>query len=136
MPPTDKKDSIKYRTGGPASILYSLYYKILLDLGIGTPRFDTLLRKYVERTTKGSSNTKDESSARGNLKKELTNPKGMSWNVFIKGLTILNILGFDIQLTLKHPNKSTTIHNISIQLDYNAELEEEEETKDGRKDKK
>jgi hypothetical protein len=46
-------------------------------------------------------NMKERSSARGNLQKEITGNKGMSWKVFCKALRFLGIIKFDIIINVK-----------------------------------
>ena len=101
-------------TGTSDSILSALFRSILYDIGITPTRFNILLERYMINANL-PKNTKESSSLRGNLKKELL--KGfMSWRVFIKGLVFLNIGKFDLSINLYHRNGSVTTHTTTVSL--------------------
>lgn len=130
MSSSDKEDlTLPYGkqivTGSPNSVLASLFRIILQDNNITAIRFDKLLRDYVKRTNP-PTNMKDEASLRGNLKKELLKSI-MTWNVFVKGLTFLNVTKFEVSVKLYHFNNKVTEHKRVVELDYSyAEPDEKD----------
>lgn len=110
-----KKPLAEPITGGsPDSVLSSLYRKILLDLGIDLVCFNRLTDQYISSSGLARY-AKETTSVRGNIKKELLYDK-MSWKVFLKGLTFLKIVKFDISVKLYHQNKKVTEHTRSVEL--------------------
>lgn len=109
------------RTGTTDSILASLFRTVLADLGINVNRFNTLLNKYIVHANI-PMNTKEISSVRGNLKKELLKSV-MTWKVFVKGLLFLGITKFDITIRLYHANGRITDHAKSVTLDKQEQME-------------
>lgn len=60
-------------------------------------------------------NKKDQSSARGNLQKEILKAD-MSWKVFTKGLRFLGVKSFEISITLHHTNGRISKHTDHVNL--------------------
>jgi len=110
--------------GGTSSILSALYHKILAELGIGMDRWGVLMERYLSDPKNCiPQNQRDKSSARGNLNKELLQDK-MSWRKLCTGLRFLNVLSFEITLTLKHANGVKTVHSQIVKFDSTDESDE------------
>lgn len=56
------------------------------------------------------------SSARGNIQKEILNPKGISWKVFIKGLMFLGVVKFDLIVVIHNSNGTKTTKQQTVNL--------------------
>ena len=67
--------------------LGSLFQRILTARNIDTPMLQHIINTYVSTTTPDQTPT-ENMFVRNNIHKELTQ-KQMTWNVFCKGLTIL-----------------------------------------------
>lgn len=108
---------------GVNSVLAKFYRKIIRELGVTheaiTPMLDRMLRN---RFGQQPLTLREFTSARGNLMKELMRPT-MSWKVFCKGLRLLGVTAFKIELTLTHPKKVATLHFVNVVIT-------EEETND------
>lgn len=114
------KDQIKaygeeITSGTADSILSSVFRSILKDLKIGGERFNTLIHKYIVRANI-PMNLKEVSSVRGNLKKELLK-SAMTWKVFVKGISFLNVWKFEFTIRLYHMNGMVTDHSKTVVLD-------------------
>ena len=71
-------------------VLSVLWRQLLMVLNIDGWRWDKLMRKYLADPRNGiQNNSRDRSSARGNLNKELKRDD-MTWRVFLKALTFLD----------------------------------------------
>lgn len=106
-------------TGAPDSILAGLYREILRDLGIDESRFILRIGKFVQRTT-APEDIKEISSLRGNVRSELMKPV-MSWKVFTKGLTVINIRKFDVsvKVMVKNGDVRVAASDLTVLLDPN-----------------
>lgn len=56
------------------------------------------------------------SSARGNVQKEILNPRGISWKVFIKSLKFLGVVKFDISIVIHNSNGTKTVKQQTVNL--------------------
>lgn len=108
------------RSGASESVLASLYRAILFNLNMDIPKFTRLTDQYIIRAGI-PYNSKESTSVRGNLKKELLGDR-MSWKVFMKGLVFLNVNKFKLTVELHHNNNTITKHEKTIVLD-NENLE-------------
>lgn len=106
-------------TGTPDSILAALYRDILSDLQIDESRFILKIGKHVERNTPPQG-MKEISSIRGNVLKELMKSM-MTWKVFTKGLSVLNIRKFEVsvKVMLKTGNVRASDVSLMVLLDPN-----------------
>lgn len=88
-----------------------------VDLGLSAlSAWDRLMNQYINDARNCvPRNKKDQSSARGNLQKELLKPE-MTWKVFLKGIRFLGITSFEINIIAKHANGKQTIHSHSVNL--------------------
>lgn len=103
---------------GSTSILAKLFRQIIYSTGIAAPnlsskgrgddsfvigdRWNKLMEDFLSDSRNSiPQNMKERSSARGNLQKEITGNKGMSWKVFCKALRFLGIIKFDIIINVK-----------------------------------
>lgn len=112
--------------GGADSILASLWRIIIYQIGVDENRWHQLMNAYLNDPKNGIKfNHKDQSSARGNLHKELFKPK-MSWKVFCKGMRFLNITKFKIIIVATHTNGKITQHERQVNLGVPLEIEEKE----------
>lgn len=104
------------RFGGVDSVLSALFRKIIYQTGIGTARFNQLMEQFLsDKRNLIPQNIKERSSARGNLRKELLKST-MTWKVFCKGLSFLNITKFEISIRLHHANGVVTEHSEVVNL--------------------
>ena len=110
---------------GAGGILFSLYWDILRTLKISPQKFTNMVQAYFSSPISGvRQNAMDQTSARGNLVKELTKTE-MTWKVFFKGLKILQLRNIKIEFYLTHNNGKTTVHSVDIPLAV-ARKEQEE----------
>lgn len=87
-----------------------------LDQMVSSGRYEQLMVNFVKDPRNCIPDSKKlQSSARGNLQKELLN-SGMSWKVFIKGMRFLGLVGIDIQITAHHANGKKSIHKEHVNL--------------------
>ena len=118
------------KQGSIDTILSTLFERIMTDLDINTYKWNQLMVRFINDPRKCiPTNTKEQSSARGNLQKELLKPR-MSWKVFCKGISFLSIKKFKLTIEAYHENGKTTNHSIMINFgdhppeDLNASSEE------------
>lgn len=79
-------------------------------------KYDDLMTTFVlDKRNCVANNRKDQSSARGNLQKEIFKAD-MSWKVFTKGLRFLGVRSFEITIKLNHSNGRTSVHSESVNL--------------------
>lgn len=79
-------------------------------------KYDSLMNMFVlDKRNCIASNRKDQSSARGNLQKEIFKAD-MSWKVFTKGLRFLGVRSFELTITLHHHNGRSSIHSESVNI--------------------
>lgn len=127
-----KRDTKK--SGGSDSILANMFANIINDTGINFDKWNNLMNTYI-RDPRNSipNNDRDQSSERGNLRKELLKEK-MTWKVFCKGMRLLNFPRFDLTLTVYHSDAKKTIssHTIKISL---GQANEEPDDEDNKEDK-
>lgn len=122
-------------SGGTHAILASMFRKILHELSINPIRWNHLMNTYLLDPKNGiKRNNKDQSSARGNLQKELLKEK-MTWKVFCKGIRFLNIMKFEIIIRAHHSNGKVTEHLKSVSLGSMIEIEEENSNSNSSKEK-
>jgi len=117
------------RAGGSDTILSSMFTTIYHGISITNSKWNHLMNAYLIDPKNGiPRNNKDQSSARGNLHKELFKPK-MTWKVFCKGMRFLNIVRFEIQITAFHTNGTLTVHKKTVDLGSPLEISESPESK-------
>lgn len=115
----DKIDEIKQAFKGPQKelafeldrqsdlsvnhALATLYQSILFSHGIApdSAEFKDIISRYVDRLDFGETKKK-KGSEKGNLHKSLTKDI-MTWDVFIKGLHVLNVVKFDMAVRSQGP---------------------------------
>lgn len=105
------------KAGGVDSILAALFQTVLIELGVNNTRFNSIMEDYM-RLNKAAfpENLKDRASARSSLRKELLKAT-MTWKVFCKGLSFLNVRKFDIHVRLHHANGKVTNHTKTVVFD-------------------
>lgn len=102
------------KTSGPNGVLSRLFRTILFDLNIGPAKFGYLLQDYVVDTRHGvPNNRKDQTSMRGNLRKEFAKTQ-MTWKVFCKSLRFLQIRKMEINVKLFHYHHEPTTHSTTV----------------------
>jgi hypothetical protein len=110
-------------SGPPHAILAGFYRDILDDIKCGPQMWMMFMNEFVHDIKNGiSQNTRDISSARGNIHKELQKP-GMTWKVFCKGLQFIKVVRFEIILRAYHSNGTITEH--SKTADFSSEGDDE-----------
>lgn len=98
------------RVGEARGVLSVLFRQLLVVLNIDGWMWDKLMRRYLLDPRNGiQNNSRDRSSARGNLNKELKRDD-MTWRVFLKSLNFLDFVRveFSIKATVKS-GKSYTV---------------------------
>jgi len=94
--------------------LSRLFRQILLDVNLSRLRWASLMDQYIKDPRNRIHQTsKDISSARGNLAKELVRPD-MTWKVFNKAIRFLNPRNVKISITIEWHRKRTTVHEVHI----------------------
>lgn len=104
----EKINPASIRSGGSASVLTKMFFTIMSNMGMNETRWNHLMVNYIlDKRNCIPNNTKDQSSARGNLSKELLKKK-QTWKVFCKAMRFLNIQKFDFVIRAHHPNGTIT----------------------------
>lgn len=94
--------------------LSRLFRKILFDINIDLMRWDAAMKKYLaDPRNRIQQNSKDISSARGNLAKALVKPD-MTWKVFVKALKFLDPLCVSLEVKIVWRNGRKTLHPITV----------------------
>lgn len=121
-------DSHDKEIGKARGILARMFRKILADANIKYWEWDSLMERYLNNPrNRVPNNTKDRSSARGNLNKELYR-ETMTWKVFDKALRFLSPVRVRFEVHITWENKRTTIHGVDVLLgeDVISDPEEDE----------
>lgn len=102
------------QVGAARGVLSRLFRLILADLRINHMLWNKLMRRYLDDPRNGiPNNSKDRSSHRGNLSKELRRAK-MTWNVFEKGIRFLGPKWFRITIDMGWESGRVTTHTILV----------------------
>lgn len=106
--------SSRDRMKGPKNELSTLFEDILDKEEVGPIKWGELMRQYLGNPrNRIPRDSRKQSSARGNLNKELS--KGnMTWRNFVKGVRFLNPLSATFTVTLTWPGNRKTIHEITL----------------------
>lgn len=91
------------RVGEARGVLSVLWRQLLVARDIDGWRWDKLMKSYLADPRNGiQNNSRDRSSARGNLNKELKRDD-MTWRVFLKALNFLNPVRveFSVKITFQ-----------------------------------
>lgn len=95
-------------------VLSRVFRKIMADVGVNTETWPRYMKHYLQDPkNRIAQNSKDISSARGNLVKELLRPE-MSWKVFMKGLRFLGPKRVKLNIECEWWNGKTTVHEIPV----------------------
>jgi hypothetical protein len=95
-------------------VLARLFRQILFDLNVRPIRWAAMMARYLDDPRNGiPKNSRDRSSARGNLNKELRRPK-MTWKVFRKALMFLGPLRVRFIVELDWKDRDTTVHMVQL----------------------
>lgn len=118
MPMYDEhNDILNDRTKGveqTIGVLARLFRQILFDLDVNPFKWAMMMQRYLDDPRNGiPRNSKDRSSARGNLNKELRRPK-MTWKVFRKALMFLGPVEATFIVRLKWQGGKTTEHDVKL----------------------
>lgn len=106
---TDKQIS---RSRNP---LAKMYRTILLDLAINHSSIDHYLNQYLDDPRlRIPKNSKDRSSERGNLLKQL-GKDSLSWKIFTKGLRLLRPKHIKFTIEFTNQRGETTSHSIDLE---------------------
>jgi uncharacterized protein with PIN domain len=129
--PDTFKERANRKVGGAGSVLSKLFCQMLShpELNYDDLRnWNNLMQRYItDKRNAIAQNNKDQSSARGNLRKELLKEK-MSWNVFVKGMRFMDLEGFEIIIKAHHRNGKITVHSESVGLGDRIEYANAEPT--------
>lgn len=106
--------------------LAKLYRTMLLELGVNHYTIDQYINQYLDDPQLGiPKNSKDRSSERGNLLKQLGKP-AISWKIFTKGLHLLRPR--HVKLTLTFTDQRGRVSNHSIDLEgFDDTLDDEDD---------
>ncbi len=97
-------------------VLAFLFRKILFDMNISPGRWSQMMNDYLDDPwNQVPRNSKDRSSIRGNLNKELFRTR-MTWKVFEKGLRFLGPLSIRFEIHLRWPAGRTSVHHVDVEL--------------------
>lgn len=103
------------QVGQSSNPLAKLYRTILLDKNITHNTIDHYLNQYLDDPIHGiPKNSKDRSSERGNLLKQL-GKNSISWKIFTKGLQLLRPRAVRLTLTFTDQRGEVTYHSIDLQ---------------------
>lgn len=94
--------------------LAKLYKKILENLQVNATFLWNCLNNYAKLNRPNASSIEVQ-NFRGHLKKELLKKK-ISWNVFVKGIVLLEREAFRIEIRLRHFSGNITIHLQDVYL--------------------
>jgi hypothetical protein len=121
---TKMLESQDKEVGNARGILARLFRKILADLSVTYYHWDMLMEKYLDNPrNRVPSNTKERSSARGNLNKELRR-ESMTWKVFDKALRFLGPVRAEFSVKLTWQNKRTSVHSVEVLLGEESDQDE------------
>ena len=122
--PDSEKPVVKM-AGQIRGILGSFFKKILIELGVDGTKLEQLVTRHINNPEGGlmHESASKRSSERRNLLDALTGDK-MTFLSFVKGLHVLCIVRFKIQLTLEHRNGISTIHSITVALNSKGKHDE------------
>lgn len=96
------------------SVLSRLFRIILADLKVGPLLWNRLMLRYLNDSRNNiPNNSKDRSSSRGNLSKELRRTI-MTWKVFEKGIRFLGPKWMRITIDLGWPSGRVTTHRVMV----------------------
>lgn len=99
-------------------------HSAFMDHSVSSGKYEQFMTNFVSDPRNCiPQNKKEQSSARGNLQKEMLK-SGMSWKVFVKSLRFLDLTGFDIQITAHYRNGNHSIHTEHINLSKSLNLPE------------
>ena len=91
------KEEVTEQENAAGTALSKLFRQLMLRMNINESKFGELMDKWISKNTTPLNRT-EELSIRGNLGAQLMGTK-MSWGVFIKGLSLLNIDTTTINIT-------------------------------------
>lgn len=95
-------------------VLTRLFRQVMDDINMTPYTWQRHMQRYLnDPRNRISKNSKQMSSARGNLVKELVRPD-MTWKVFRKALSFLNPKSAKFTLTLEWHNGKSTVHEVVI----------------------
>lgn len=106
--------STQDRIRGPKNELSTLFEDILDQEEVGPIKWAELMNKYLQNPrNRIPRDSRKQSSARGNLNKELS--KGnMTWRNFVKGIRFLNPIKATFTVKLTWAGGRTTVHERTL----------------------
>lgn len=120
-------------TGNSDSILASILQKLFIDLNIDHNTFHRLLERYILRSGL-SRNMKEVSNIRGSLYRELMSTS-ITWKVFLKGISFLNVPKMHISIKLYHPVGTVTVHEKWVYLNPDGSVKDHSDIEINETDK-
>lgn len=114
---TESDKPVVKMAGQIRGILGSFFKKILIELGVDGTKLEQLVVRHINNPEGGlmHESASKRSSERRNLLDALMSDH-MTFLSFVKGLHVLCVVRFKIQLTLEHRNGVNTVHNITVAL--------------------
>mgnify|MGYP003594290000 FL=1 len=102
------------QVGNARNALAKLFRTILLERRISHQNVDHYLQRYLNDPNNHiSKNSKDRSSERGNLLKQLGKDT-ITWKIFIKGLKLLRPRHIKIIVEFTGSDGDTTVHSVDL----------------------
>ena len=91
-----------------------LFREVLRDQNVNIGQWNKYMADYLrDPRNRIPQNSRDMSSARGNLAKELIRPR-MTWNVFMKAIRFINPLKVSLRLTFAWRTRKTSVFEFEI----------------------
>ena len=124
--PESDKPVVKM-AGQIRGILGSFFKKVLIELGVDGTKLEQLIVRHINNPEGGMmhESASKRSSERRNLLDALMSDH-MTFLSFVKGLHVLCVVKFKIQLTLEHRNGVNTVHNITVALNDKGKQDEQD----------
>jgi hypothetical protein len=116
------KNRSSIRTGSASEVLAKIFARLVIESGSDMPdKWARLMHDYIyDRRNAIPLNRKDQSSARGNLTKELTKDQ-MSFNVFFKGMRFLDFESCEIIINAK--NRKGKVFSVKEEIGFGDRID-------------
>lgn len=113
--PKPKPDFISYTPENRANELTQIFRQLLIDVGIDPMLWNIMVERWMDDPRNNvSTNPADRSWLKGNIRKQLFMRNEYTWSGVCRGLHILGVQGFDLDIVLQHSPRKTTRHSFSV----------------------
>jgi hypothetical protein len=106
-----------HKTYGLPGLLSKLWRRILYDRKITGYRYGVLMSMYLE-SQKSPDNPAEENQNRGNLNRQLTDPK-MSWKTLCKAFRFIRAKRIRFIVEIDYEDDTTMVHRVQADLSGN-----------------